>query len=296
MKRYFFLKALLFCVVIFLVDRGIGLWMNHEMKHQKKGNFVETEYKLYNAKPAIVILGTSRALHHYNSAIFEKTLGQKTINFGQDGCDVYFHYNMLKVLLDHDKPQLVILDIKPGEFDNLPNTQTITQLYPMLDKLKVSDEDLKVVSPFEKIKLLSCTYRFNNLIFETLNRSHGKPVDTATINGYEPLPADKKKFTPINYLDTTFFPETFGYFLKIVKLCKDNNVKLVVCTSPFNNNMVNDISLNKTKEVCEQNGIQYLDYTNNKLVAFPHAQFRDAWHLNTIGADIFTADIIKRIK
>ncbi len=296
MKGKIFIKILFCLLLLFGVDKLIGVAMNDAITHAKNGSLYEMNYKLFEAKPAIVILGSSRANHHYNTSLIEKKFGVKTINYGQDGSDVAFYYIILKTLVETHKPSLVILDIKPNEFADFPNYNQLSTLYPIIDKISVSDEDLKNISKYEKWKLKSNSYRFNNNFIEQINSMHGKKEDTASISGYLPLPVKKVVLQKQNIDEPAFNADIYSYFLKIIALCKNENIKLVVCISPYYNNVVFEKTVEETQKACNENNLQFINYLNNQLIDFPDSLFADEAHLNYEGADRFTNNLLTRIK
>lgn len=289
-------KSIICLMLIFGADRFVGVIMNYSLNNLKNGNVYELKYKLLQAKPSIVILGSSRANRHYNATQIEKAFGQKTINYGQDGSDVFLHYIMLKTLLRSARPQMIILDIKPGEFDAAPNFNQASTLYPIIDKVAISDEELAHISPYEKIKLMLYAYRFNNQVVEMLSATRGPKTDTAAISGFLPLPAKHTVLQKVNVSNNNLDTGILKYLHSIIELCKSHNIKLVICTSPYYNNIVHDRSLAEAEKICKQTGIPYINYTNNALLILESDAYNDEAHLNAGGADVFTRDVIKRVQ
>jgi len=283
------------CIVLFITtDRVLGLVLNKHVASAKRGTIYAHKYMLFKAKPSIVILGSSRAKYHYNTSIFQKTLGVKTINYGIAGTSVFTANILLKTLQQHHTPDVVVLDIKPDEFVNGPNVNQIDDFYPLIDKMSISDEELRTIAPFEKYKLLSYTYRYNNQFFETLATVHGKKDDTATIDNYTPLAALNTKFEKATIVDNKLDTLALQSFKEAIQVCKRNNIKLVVCISPFYANFKYSRSIAETEKICTQNNVTCLNYTNNALVNFNEDEFSDITHLNVNGSTKFTNDFIER--
>ncbi len=296
MKANIFIKIIICLIFLFAIDTLFGFTMNYAVQHAKNGSLYEMNYKLFFAKPEIVILGSSRANHHYNTHLIENKLNEKTINYGQDGSDVAYYYIILKTLINTHKPSLVILDIKPNEFNTFPNFNQYSTLYPFINKIPFTDEDLKNVSQYEKWKLNVNTYRFNNNVVEQINSLTGKKEDTAIISGYLPLPVKKAVMKKLYINETNFNEKLYSYFLKIIELCKINGIKLIVCISPDYNTIVFEKSVSVTEKTCNKNNIQFINYLNNQLINFPDSDFADESHLNYRGADRFTSDFVTRFK
>ncbi len=295
-KGKIFIKIILSILLIISLDKLIGIGMNYTVSHARNGNIYELNYKLFMAKPGIVILGSSRANHHYNTTLIQEKLKVKTINYGQDGSDVVLWYTFLKIILAHTKPSLVILDIKPNEFNEFNNLNEMSQLYPLANKVRINDEELNIISPFEKWKLMSNCYRFNGIAIEQIVGMFGKKTDTAAISGYSPLPVKKVFMQKKERNEIAFQKRLYNYFLKIIDLCKKNDIKLIVCISPFDDHVIYERSVEETRQACNQTNTPFVNYLNNELVYFPDSLFADVSHLNSAGADIFTKDFLTRLK
>lgn len=293
-------KKLLFsflaCILVLVcIDRGIGLITNYCIKHVKKGLVYEHDYMFFKAKPAIAIFGSSRAKHHYVTPVIQQQYGVKTLNYGFDGTSIFLYYLLAKTLIKYNAPKLIILDIKPDEFNEKPDAHWLETFYPEIDKLDVNPEDLNVISPFEKYKLMSYTYRVNNQLIEMLQSIKGPAADTALIDGYaglttqEPLP------------DATVHNDKYNeasaeYLVKIITLCRQHNIKIVVCTSPHYFKFNRSGTIEETAKICRQYNVQYFNYINNAIIPFYSKDFSDIMHLNTAGAEKFTKDLLARIK
>jgi len=269
--------------------------MEHAVRNQRKGYIYELRYELCKTNPEIAIFGSSRAKYHYNSAIIQKVTGQKTVNLGQGSSNIFLHYILLKTLLLHHTPKVVVLDVKPGDFDEGTYLNELDRLYPMVHEIAFSDDDLNAISPFEKIKLRSAAYRYNNKVFEILYNSRGKWMSDSTFNGFHPLPVDHQIIDSSPRYDTALNQDIFKYLPLFIKLCRQSNIKLIVCISPAYAKVIFDKTIAMTETTCRQNSIDYVNYLNNQLLTLPRDVYNDEYHLNTIGADKFTTDFAKRL-
>lgn len=294
MKNRFFLKMVLFVCLFFFLDKMIGIIGDYYMQNQKRGDYFAMQYKMLQAKPSIVIFGSSRANSHYNPAIFEEKLHQKTINYGASGSDIFYYYVVFKSLLKYTKPKTLVLDIKPDEFDKKFDGQSILELYPLFHKLDITKEDLNEVSDFEFLKVALNSFRYSSVLPSLIKDSKGKPEDTTHIDGFAALPQSKNEFDHSNKNYYNVEAINFSYFVKIVDLCNQENIDLKVCTSPYYNKIVFDQGINKLQKYCENRNIPFYNYLNNNLLYFQEKDFRDNGHLNIIGANKFTEDFIKR--
>ncbi len=295
MKLTFIWRVVFLVAGLILADRMVGWVMHSAIQRQRNGVYYEFKYKVTQAKAAIVVLGSSRANHHYNVNLIEEATHEKAMNYGQDGTSVFTHYILLKTLLHWHKPKLVVLDIKPGDFGGTQNFNEVAPLYPIIDEVAMDGDDLNMVSPFEKIKLYSQCYRYNNQVLEILGSTRGKPADTSAITGYSALPVKSVVLDNLTINDSSFNSSIYKYFKQIILLCKQANIRLIVCTSPCYRPVVFDRTIAVVETECKISGVEYINYLNNTLLPFDAGMFKDEMHLNTKGADAFTQDFIKRL-
>src|SRR6266487_4594889 len=103
-----FLKNLLLVIVIlFVIDRGIGYLLGYFFEKQPNGigDTSVTTYAVEKSKEDVLIFGTSRASHHYDSRIISDTLGLSTFNCGRNGTNIIYHAAILPVMLERHTPQ-----------------------------------------------------------------------------------------------------------------------------------------------------------------------------------------------
>lgn len=81
---------------------------------------------------------------------------------------------------------------------------------------------------------------------------------------------------------------------KLIDLCKVNNIKLVMCFSPYYNSKPTK-GIELIKDMASKNGISFLDYGLDERFQNPE-YFQDASHLNDSGARTYTEEILKQIK
>ena len=91
MKR-FILKGILFITLIIFVDFIIGGIFNYLSLNAKSGGNLKNNYIAYNMKEELLIMGSSRAAHHYKPGIFSDSLNMSCYNCGRDGNGIILMY------------------------------------------------------------------------------------------------------------------------------------------------------------------------------------------------------------
>lgn len=288
------LKLFICALVLAGIDLGLGAVSNYCIKHAKNGDLYINSYMIFQAKPAVAILGSSRAKHHYVTSFIQKHYGAKTLNYGNGGTGIFQYYIIAKTIVKYNTPKVMIVDITPEEFAGMPDIW-LENFYPVIDKMDVAPEDLAFISPFERYKLMSHTYRVNNRLIEIYQSMGGRSMDTALIDGYSGLTYRDSLHTA-TLRSNGYNPALARCLANIIALCKQHDIKPVICTSPHNFTFSYSRTMEETARMCRENNVQYLNYTNNKLILFTSNDFSDDMHLSVTGAEKFTNDLLGRIK
>ena len=131
----FFITLLIICVLTFGIDVTVGLVMDRMLpKISNQGDTGKTYFSLYEVNTPVLIVGSSRATHHYVTQMIEDTIGLSTYNVGRDGC--YFNYNccVIHSVLDRYTPKLIVWE-NGGNYLS-EDDGSLNQLYPYYGKNK----------------------------------------------------------------------------------------------------------------------------------------------------------------
>ena len=88
-------NMILFLLIFFAIDSLFGIVFDKIFFVQKR----KLTYAIEQSNESLLILGSSRAQHHYNSQILADSLGLSVYNAGVSGQNIYFHYALLKSVL-----------------------------------------------------------------------------------------------------------------------------------------------------------------------------------------------------
>ena len=108
----FCVSALALLVLVFAIDRILGILLDNMLPQiSNQGDSGKTYFSLYEVKTPIVIVGSSRAAHHYVTEMIEDSLKSPAYNVARDGC--FFSYNccVINSILDRYTPELIIWEI-----------------------------------------------------------------------------------------------------------------------------------------------------------------------------------------
>ena len=257
-------------------------------------NQTNTAQALFNKKADVLVLGSSRANHHYVSSLFKDSLGLTCYNAGRDGHDILYATMVLRSFLERCTPKLVITDLNNSMMDGswIKSNKDMTCFYGASEAVtEILDKD--VLKGFDHIKMCSNLYRYNNTLewIATAYLSNWGEGD-----GYFPMPVTNNGMTKTVGKDYSFQPHTkcLEYLDDIVKTCQEKNIKLILCVSPslsYSMHGMNDWM----KAYGKQQHVQTLDFTGDTTYVDHPNLFFDATHLNDKGARIFTGKFLAKL-
>ena len=101
-----------FCVAVLIVlasvavvDVAVGKamdWMIPQISNQ--GDTGKTYYSLNDVNTPVVIVGSSRAAHHYVTEMIEDSLHMPAYNVARDGCFFSYNCSVINSILDRYTP------------------------------------------------------------------------------------------------------------------------------------------------------------------------------------------------
>lgn len=297
---YFLVKFFILLFIVFIFDFFIGSALRYLYFKQQNGYQFRTTYSLEKTNADILIFGSSRANHHYNSEIFENRFKMSCYNVGRDGSGIFYHTAILKGILKRYTPKIIILDIRRWEFVRQDlNYDRIALLLPYYKSHPEIQPIVELKSKYEKYKLLSGIYPFNSSIFSILV-GNLKRKGTTEIKGYLPItetltvvPTPVKKGVSDETIDTT----QVAIYETFIKDCVEAGVELHIFCSPyFSDDKEQDQSIELEKTIAEKYNIPYHDYSNEPAFLNKLPLFADYSHLNKEGAQIFTNIIIDSVE
>lgn len=287
-------RLLLFFIAFFLIDFVTGkmcLWM---MSHAKP-SAMKNMYEIYRGSNAdIVVLGSSRAMHHYDSRIIEDSIGMKCMNYGAMSNGILLMYGRYKMLIKKHSPQLIIYDLHPPlDIEKSDNSKYIPTLRPFADDEDISNYICRIDSG-EKIKLHSFLYRFNSLFPELLTTQF--KCDNNLFGGYSPLQGTMK-VTPSYVEHEIIEPDTLKLNIleEMISDCHKRGIRICFFVSPaFNHNFSN--AAKPYLQLLKKYGVICYCYDTKGSFPMDKQLFYDSRHLNDKGVNIYTKMIIPHVK
>ena len=295
--KVFLQKIALFFVIVTVMDVVFG-WACGWLQENAKGGRIKGVHQTAKEQVAdIVVMGSSRAHHHYASSVISEMTGMSTHNAGVDGSGIVLVSGLYDLMVERYSPRVIIYDIEPA-FDiyvyaeDGNNTRYIGWLRPYYMHPEVK-EIICRVDPSERVKNFSAMFRYNGKIADLLKDQF--VVGDFTFDGYAPLQGemktdpDVKKFEEVPILDTLKLHMMEDF---IAMLCA-SDTRLIMTASPKFGAVSSDVFA-PVMALCKQYGVEFWDYYAAE--EFQKMEyFKESMHMNDKGARMFSECIAKRI-
>ena len=271
----------------------------------KEGSFISDYYKEENSHD-VIFLGDCEAYTSFSPITIFNETGITSFVRGNSRQLIGQSYYILKETLKYEIPKIVVLSVGSMQYDS-----GIKEEYNrlLLDKMKWSIEKINLInySKMDNENILSYLFpiiRYHDRITELTKDDIDYLFKDKVVshNGFL-INTDVKPLTVLpsrKVLDNyNFSSQNIEYLKKIVKLCKDNNITLILEKSPTMYPYWYLEYDNFIKDFAKENNIDYYNFLNLKEdigIDFNYDTFDAGVHLNLTGAEKFSkyfADILK---
>lgn len=287
----------LFFVALIVVDRSLGMVFSYMGDHAKGGYIGHHKYVTDKVNEDILIFGSSRAIHHYNPLIISDSLGMSCYNCGQDGNGIILFYGLWQMIKQHHKPKMIIYDVSTSFdlFEGESNQRYLGWLRADYDRPGIKEIFSKIDST-EQYKMISMLYRYNSKFMQNIT-DYVHPLFVIEGNGYLPLKGEmdtmKIQKEGAGHNNPPYDYTKLKYLAKLIEDARD--VKLYFVASPLWYGMNAD-TFKPINDLCSSNNILFIDFSNSTKYVHNNTYFSDGSHLNSVGADEFSKDLIAEIK
>lgn len=293
MKRI--IKYVVICIVFILLFIFLNILVQPKYKEDLvEGSFI-SDYYSSSFDHEVIIIGDCEVYANFSPMEMYEQDGIKAYVRGNSQQMLWQSYYVLKETLNYEKPKLVVLSV--GAMRN--GSDKINEAYNRLaiDKMKWSKEKIEMINAS-----MSDEENFIDYIFPIL-RYHSRigeltkedftylfSKSTVTYNGFlinkevkglENLPTKR----PLN--NYKFPDENMEYLDKIVELCKDEGIELLLVKAPSLYPYWYDEQDEIIKEYANDKGIGYInliDYIEDIGLDFNTDTYDGGLHLNLDGA------------
>lgn len=309
MKKEFirFIGAILIVLLgVLIVDYIVGNLLDNMLP--KMPNNVEvgkTEFALNKVNNDVLIVGSSRAAHHYVTSMISDSLNTDAYNLGRDGCFFTYQCCVVNSVLERYTPKIIIWEV---DFDGLnkSNNDPIESLYPYYDNKSFIRKTINESEGWKsKISMFFKMYRYNTTAIKIVPRLLSKSIVPPNDNllGYDPI-APKKHIIPLKLekqqnKQKSIDPRKVARFKYLISNASDKGINLVIVDSPvfyLIDNLQGNESKKMMEDICRQNNMPFID--NRQLENFLNNPdlFADKTHLNSKGAKIYTELFVEQLR
>ncbi|MBS1492812.1 MAG: hypothetical protein JST55_04860 [Bacteroidetes bacterium] len=296
-KYLLFFTRLIALILIFLaIDFLIGKVMNHFYFSETSGPDYSITYTINSSKDEVLMMGSSRCSHHYVPSIMEKTLGKTAFNTGADGQGILFNDAVLKCVLKRYTPKCIILDITDRDFIYSQSSyEKLSVLLPYYAEHKQELEStIDLISPYEKIKLVSKTYPYNSKFISMILGNKSNP--STQNKGYVPLIGSMPNDIEVTIVQQENIDSIkVNAYKNFISTLKSSSVKLVVVVSPYYQKSSSE-TIKIASRIAGEMNVEFWDYSSDENYFHKKELFKDHIHLNAQGSEMFTQMLANRVK
>ncbi|HSC54128.1 MAG TPA: hypothetical protein VLC98_10920 [Phnomibacter sp.] len=292
-----YVKAGIIILCLVGAEKLLGYACKQMVAHQKSGEYFLLYNRVIKSQPELVFVGSSRCAGHYNSDSLSRWMRKPVINDGAQGIGLAYYNGILAMLIENNpKLKTVVLDLRPIELSLPPEAGELQRLYTLLPYSGQLREYIERESPNEKYKLaLSSLYPFNGKIIELIKGMKSGKKDQ-NVTGFTPYIRHENMLPEYNVpTEGNLLSSNFRLLDQFVATCKKHNVKLMIAVSPFYGNVKQTKTLPFLKKYCQQNNIEFHDYSSDISFLSKQNLFFDFNHLNGSGANLYTKKFYEEV-
>lgn len=259
------------------------------------GTMGKVNHMINDFSEEVLILGSSRALHHYNSNIFLDSLNLSTYNGAYDGNGIILAKGLTDIAFKNHKPKLIIYELTPG-FDLMKNDniQYLSRLKPYYNYEEIENL-FEIISPLEALKMKSNLYRLNSYLFGFLGNVLKSSTTNDTLKGFLPnygiMKYDPQFRNQSHFEIDTVKLSIFNTFLENLK---QQNIPIVFTISPVHS-YPDTIAYDSIKKIMQNKGYRVFDHLYDEKFIGKNKFFEDRTHLNYVGADSISKVIVHQL-
>lgn len=296
MKKLF--RAALFLLVATLLFVGIDRilarktisgWWNMTTKIH---GFFNSEPNKYD----VIFCGSSHAYCSFNPLVIGEETGLSSYTIATQKQPLWATYYYIDEAIKRQNPSLIVLDCfsfsLTDEYADDATNYTFTDDFPFgINKLKMIQASTPLENRFDLlVKFTKYHSRWSELTGQDFNYKPSELHDY--LYGYCMLTATDatlERTVDTNYVVTPSSDKNEYWLKKIIDLCRDYGIKLMIVKTPLNENSGERGYFERVREIAEENGVEFV-YCNDyfdEIGLDIKTDFFDRAHLNYIGADKF---------
>lgn len=176
-------KSVLLLGTFYIINWSLYILISNAFfSHKSTTSGVQISYAIQQGAEAL-ILGSSRAAHHYNPDILYNMTGVTFYNAGREGANASYQLGVLSLITTKRNVALVIYEV--GDFGkNLDHS--VSYLYPFYKSNRVVKNIIKIRDKWAFLKFKIPLYAYNGDIFINVLNGIVSGTKQLNSNGFEP--------------------------------------------------------------------------------------------------------------
>lgn len=264
----------------------------------------------------IFFCGSSRTYRSINSVALSNKLNKNVFNIAYENSNYYSTYYLLNEIFKKNNPEKIFLEVSTTNFTREESTENLFIYRTLTGKNKTEFAKGLELNYFES-NLFDFTNHLNNFSNERFlrnikikfsnNPNLGDTIsDSRTIylgNGFmvaKYKAIDNEYSLPLSYFTNgMFWHEDFvnqtqmEYFIKILELCKNNNVEVILYSPPYPYSIIEkhydsfSVFDSFVESLATENNVEYYGFSKIKkeFIELVNDYFYDAVHCTENGAN-----------
>ncbi len=279
------------CAERILSRKSTEGWWNVTAKIDGFYNSPENEYD-------VIYFGSSNTYCSFNPLVVWEKTGVKSYVFATQQQPVWATYHYMVDAFERQTPEVAVMDVlmfsKNDEYyddgvnytfcDNMPLSKNKLELVwasaPKGERFNLAFKFMKYHSRWNELTKQDFLYRKANME----DYSKGFYILTQEYDSAVHTDVSKEKAT------AELSEKNLTYLHKIIDLCKENGVELLLVKAPSNATLEEKHYYNAVEKVAEERGVSFVDYNlmYSEIELDLEHDFYDATHLNVTGAEKFS--------
>ncbi len=295
----FCIKFAFLILLVIMADQIIGGILRHFYFKQVAGQLYRATYSMDSTTADFLVLGSSRANHHYVPTVFENSMNMSFYNAGRDGSYILSNIAFFRAIVKRYHPEIILFDMDPNELYYSDNSYE--QLSDLLPYYKTHPEIKSIIElrgPFEKYKNFSAIYPFNSCILK---------IGIGNLEINKKRRGDIKGFVPLKRVLADSIPNSIPFeagkidqykldaLVEMMQYCSMHNIRLYLIHSPAfvisNNSEASGI----VDQIAKKNQTIFWSFSEDSTFLATPEYFSDFRHLNETGANYFSAMVAHRL-
>lgn len=296
MKRFLLRLVVAICAVV-CIDGVFGTVMDAVYPSTGSEAVEDISQVCFGPANDIVIMGSSRARHHYISRMMEDSLNVKCYNTGKNGNGIVLMSGIYELLSDNYKPKLIIYDVSRFDYFHVPEDKENSRYLAPLKPYAHNDgirKLIKEVSFEEWIKSFSGLCRYNSVFWGVVKRciwgaekdkDKGYAVAKEVFKGARgEEKAEREDEVKVRCLR------------HFIEQLRQDGVPIVFVVSPLYDWGKEPLIAEPIRKISEEYHIPFWDYSSFREIAEDRTMFADWIHMNENGAQRFTQQVIETVR